>query len=210
MSWHIYIAQCADESLYTGIAKDVQKRISQHNKGKGAKYTRSRRPVVLKASWPAASHSEALKVEYRIKRLNKAEKIRLIYPDMAYNYAKEVVNGRWVEGEFALAMAPTWAYQYAKDILKGRWPEAEPYIIKDTASAYLYAKNVIKARWPEAEPLMVKSPHSCLYTLSVIKERWPAAEAVIAKSDYKQTYLDAFPEAAEDWALNGWIDWLDT
>lgn len=77
MSWHVYIAQCSDGSLYTGIAKDVQKRIGQHNSGRGAKYTRSRLPVVLKAHWPATSYSHALKEEYRIKRLSRAAKLRL-------------------------------------------------------------------------------------------------------------------------------------
>lgn len=77
MNWHVYIAQCSDGSLYTGIAKDVQKRIRQHNSGRGAKYTRSRRPVVLKAHWSTPSQSDALREEYRIKRLSRFEKLRL-------------------------------------------------------------------------------------------------------------------------------------
>ena len=78
MNWHVYMAQCSDGSLYTGIAKDVQNRIVQHNKGKGAKYTRSRRPVVLVAHWLASSHSHALREEYRIKQLSRMAKIGLM------------------------------------------------------------------------------------------------------------------------------------
>lgn len=78
VGWHVYVVQCSDGSLYTGIAKDVQKRVSQHNMGRGAKYTHGRLPVVLKAQWDMASHSAALKEEYRIKQLSRAEKLLLL------------------------------------------------------------------------------------------------------------------------------------
>lgn len=72
------MVRCADESLYTGIAVDVEKRIALHNAGKGAKYTRSRLPVVL--VWQAAmkSATDARKAEIDLKRLSKKEKEKLI------------------------------------------------------------------------------------------------------------------------------------
>jgi putative endonuclease len=76
--WYVYILECADGTLYTGITTDVTKRILTHNKGKGAKYTKARLPVVLKASFEAEDRSKASKEEYRIKQLSRQEKIKLI------------------------------------------------------------------------------------------------------------------------------------
>lgn len=79
-SWQVYIARCADGTLYTGIARDVEKRIAEHNAGKsaGANYTRARRPVVLVYREAAADRSAASRREYRIKQLSRAEKLALI------------------------------------------------------------------------------------------------------------------------------------
>ena len=81
MAWHIYIIECSDGSLYTGITKDLDKRITAHNDGRGAKYTKSRRPVRLRYSEPAADRKNASQREYAIKSLRKAEKMRLITPE---------------------------------------------------------------------------------------------------------------------------------
>ncbi len=79
-SWQVYIARCADGTLYTGIARDAGRRIAEHNAGKaaGANYTRARRPVVLVYSESAENRSEASKREYRIKQLSRAEKLALV------------------------------------------------------------------------------------------------------------------------------------
>lgn len=76
--WYVYILECSDGTLYTGITTDVNKRVLTHNKGKGAKYTRGRIPVVLLASFSVDSKSIALKEEYRIKQLNRADKFLFI------------------------------------------------------------------------------------------------------------------------------------
>jgi putative endonuclease len=73
--WWVYIAKCKDKTLYTGIAKDCSKRIEQHNKGKGAKYTKSRTPLKLIKRFVCHSKSEALKLEYKIKKLSREEKL---------------------------------------------------------------------------------------------------------------------------------------
>jgi putative endonuclease len=78
MTWFIYIVQCADDSLYTGIARDVAARIECHNKGLGARYTRSRLPVRLVHAELAADRGEAQRREYEIKRLPARAKRRLI------------------------------------------------------------------------------------------------------------------------------------
>ena len=77
-SWKLYILRCKDGSLYTGITTDVEKRLAAHNSGKGAKYTRSRRPVELVYQEDCADHSTALRREMEIKALTREERIKLI------------------------------------------------------------------------------------------------------------------------------------
>lgn len=80
--YFVYILKCADESLYTGIATDIQRRIDEHNNSdKGAKYTRARRPVNLLYSEEFPNRSEAQKREYFLKQLTKSQKIDLINLD---------------------------------------------------------------------------------------------------------------------------------
>tara|TARA_Y100001970_G_C14043592_1_gene755122 strand:+ start:643 stop:894 length:252 start_codon:yes stop_codon:yes gene_type:complete len=77
--WYVYIVECADGSLYTGITTSIQRRILEHNYSfKAAKYTRSRRPVRLVYKKECENRSEASKEEYRIKRLKRSEKLKLI------------------------------------------------------------------------------------------------------------------------------------
>lgn len=75
---HTYIVRCADGSLYTGWTTDLARRVAAHNGGCGAKYTRSRRPVALVYHETFATKEEALRRECAIKRLSRAEKLRLI------------------------------------------------------------------------------------------------------------------------------------
>ena len=77
-SWAVYILRCADGTLYTGIAPDVEKRVQKHNEGKGAKYTRGRTPVELVYREEHPNRAEASKREYQIKQLSRAEKLTLI------------------------------------------------------------------------------------------------------------------------------------
>lgn len=78
MSWSVYIVQCADSTLYTGIAKNLTQRIEAHNKGKGAKYTAARRPVTLAYWEEAEDRRQASQREYAIKQLTRFEKLALI------------------------------------------------------------------------------------------------------------------------------------
>ena len=78
--WFVYMLRCADDTLYTGIAKNVESRLDQHNNDnvKGAKYTRARRPVALVYTESCESRSHASKREHSIKKLNRLEKLALI------------------------------------------------------------------------------------------------------------------------------------
>ncbi len=79
-SWSVYIVRCSDGSLYTGIAKDVERRLEEHNHNDqlGAKYTRGRRPVKLVYTETLATRSDAARREHEIKRMKRIEKRKLI------------------------------------------------------------------------------------------------------------------------------------
>jgi putative endonuclease len=76
--WHLYLLECQDGSLYTGITTDVDRRFAEHLNGKGARYTRSHPPRRLLASALIGSRSEALKAELGLKALPRAEKLTAI------------------------------------------------------------------------------------------------------------------------------------
>lgn len=78
LMWSVYIVQCADGTLYTGVAKDVDARLARHNQGVGAKYTRSRIPVRLVFREEAGDHGSALRREIMIKALSAEGKRELI------------------------------------------------------------------------------------------------------------------------------------
>lgn len=67
--WVVYLIQCSDQSLYCGITNNLKNRLAAHNSGRGSKYTRSRRPVELVGVSSEMTRSDALKLEYRVKRL---------------------------------------------------------------------------------------------------------------------------------------------
>src|SRR5579862_2190176 len=74
MAWFLYLLECSDGSVYTGIATDVQARFDKHVSGVGARYTRSRKPVRVLVSFELADRSSASRAEYWVKRLLPAEK----------------------------------------------------------------------------------------------------------------------------------------
>jgi putative endonuclease len=81
--YYVYIVECSDKTLYTGIARDLECRIKEHNTSeKGAKYTRSRRPVKLVYSEEHPDRSSASRREYAIKKMNRKAKQKLLtHPD---------------------------------------------------------------------------------------------------------------------------------
>lgn len=77
MAWYVYLIECRDGSIYTGIAVDVAARYAAHLNGKGARYTRSHPPQRLLAAIEYADRSTASRAEYQIKRLSPADKREL-------------------------------------------------------------------------------------------------------------------------------------
>ena len=97
-NWSVYVVRCSDGTLYTGITKDLERRITEHNSEKGgAKYTKPRRPVRLVYSEQAVSRSAAAQREYQIKKMELKKKKKLInraaisYRDLT-NKRKELTN----------------------------------------------------------------------------------------------------------------------
>jgi putative endonuclease len=76
--WFLYVLECRNGVLYTGIAKDVEARFAVHVKGKGAMFTRLNRPVRILARAAMATRSEALRAEYAFKQLSRADKLRWV------------------------------------------------------------------------------------------------------------------------------------
>ena len=77
-AWHVYIVQCEDGTLYCGMAIDVPMRVAAHNAGRGAKYTRGRRPVKLVYARKCVSRAEAAREEARLKRLGRRQKLAIV------------------------------------------------------------------------------------------------------------------------------------
>ena len=78
-TYKVYMVECSDRSIYTGIAKDIDKRLGQHSKGVGSKYVRTRLPIQLQWSSKEMDLSNALKMEYQIKQWTRAKKLKWIY-----------------------------------------------------------------------------------------------------------------------------------
>jgi len=76
--WFLYMLKCSDASLYTGIAKDIEKRFKAHSSGKGARYTRTRLPLAIVYREPCQSRADALVREFNIKKLTPKRKQTLV------------------------------------------------------------------------------------------------------------------------------------
>jgi putative endonuclease len=77
-SWYVYLARCADDTLYCGIARDVEARIQAHNAGRGARYTRGRGPLTVLLTRRCQDQGLALRIERAVKRLTRTEKVALM------------------------------------------------------------------------------------------------------------------------------------
>ncbi len=80
MTWKVYMLRCADDSLYTGVTTDVDRRLDEHNTDnkKGARYTRVRRPVTLVYQEDCQDRAQACSREYQLKKLPRLEKLKLV------------------------------------------------------------------------------------------------------------------------------------
>ncbi len=78
--WYLYVLRCADGTLYTGITKNLKRRVAEHTAGHGARYTQPRRPVTVIAAWryDEDGHARALRAEQRFKRLRRQKKLSVV------------------------------------------------------------------------------------------------------------------------------------
>ncbi len=83
-NWKLYILQCKDGTFYTGITKDIERRLAEHASGKGAKYTRGRAPLKLVYTESFKTRSDALMRENKIKSLTRSVKLELIASNLSY------------------------------------------------------------------------------------------------------------------------------
>jgi predicted GIY-YIG superfamily endonuclease len=88
--WWVYILRCADGTLYTGMAGDVERRFRTHSRGRGAKYTRSRLPLELVYREECESRSAALRREAAIKALTRSQKLELVEQGTAGDKSGEI------------------------------------------------------------------------------------------------------------------------
>jgi len=90
MAWSVYMLLCEDHSVYVGVSTNVEARYAKHVVGKGAKYTRSHRPVKLLRTWDCTNHSEALKLEHYFKGLSHARKLYAVAYGLRSGIPKDV------------------------------------------------------------------------------------------------------------------------
>ena len=93
-AWFVYVARCADGTLYTGTARDVAARLAQHDRGKGARYTRGRGPLALLAKRRCRSRGDALRLELAVKALPRAEKEALASARRFRTFAERTLAAR--------------------------------------------------------------------------------------------------------------------
>ncbi|MGS2722420.1 GIY-YIG nuclease family protein [Porticoccus sp. GXU_MW_L64] len=90
--WHLYIIRTANSALYTGISTDVERRLAEHNSGKGAKALRGKGPLQLVYRCQIGDHSQALRLEAAVKKLNKQKKEQLVAGELDVDQVAELEN----------------------------------------------------------------------------------------------------------------------
>jgi hypothetical protein len=128
--------------------------------------------AILKGEdWTAFYYARAMG-----RRWGPAEKKILAEKDVVtcFDYADQVIKGRWPEAEKFIIKNPDFALRYAIQVIKGRWPEAEKFIIKNPDFALLYANNFFGGKWEEYEKSIINDTERCyLYAKDAIKGRLP-------------------------------------
>ena len=92
--FYTYMIRCTDNSIYTGMTNDLEKRLEKHVNGEGAKYTKSHKAKRIEAAWRSKQKSLACKLEYQIKHLTKQQKEELINGEKLSNYLKGKIDCR--------------------------------------------------------------------------------------------------------------------
>ena len=92
--YYTYMVRCEDNSIYTGMTNNLEKRVEEHLSKKGAKYTKSHNAIKLETAWKSKNKSSACKLEYQIKNLAKQQKENLINGEKLSTYLKGKIDGR--------------------------------------------------------------------------------------------------------------------
>ena len=88
-AWFVYLVECRDGTLYTGVARDVERRVGEHNAGRGARYTRGRGPVKIVAASRAMEKRAAYRLEWSIKQMPRARKAAAVCDERAHGRRRE-------------------------------------------------------------------------------------------------------------------------
>jgi len=133
--WYLYIVECSDSTLYTGITTDIKRRIKEHNSGRGAKYTRGKGPVILRHLREFKNRSDATKAELKTKKFRRAKKLSIIERFALPGDLVEL-TGRYtgIKTRYALVIRVR-DYQYAKYVKEG----AAIYEMSDGTTGFSYA-----------------------------------------------------------------------
>ena len=92
LPWYLYVVRCSDGTLYTGVARNVKERLATHERGRGARYTRGRGPFELCAVRRCADKGRALRLEYAVKQLTRAEKETMLAERRLAAFARKVLG----------------------------------------------------------------------------------------------------------------------
>ena len=141
--WYLYVVCCSDSTLYTGITTDIKRRISQHNSGRGAKYTKGRGPVKLMHIRQYKNRSDASKAEAKFKKFKRTKKLQII-DNFALPGEIVELTGRYTGNKSRFAMViRVRDYVYGKYTKEG----AAIYDMSDGTKGFSYAYSRIDTRY---------------------------------------------------------------
>ena len=147
------------------------------------------------------TENEAVPISYKFELIELLTPVTGISKEnshsLALQYALEVVEGRWPEGEEAIGKDARSALDYAimlkENGIMDRWPAGEEAISKDSDTGYQYARKILEGRWPEGEEAISKHSISAFdYAINVVKGEWPEGEEAISTESYSAFYYAVF------------------
>ncbi|MEK7915052.1 GIY-YIG nuclease family protein [Burkholderia contaminans] len=179
MSWFLYLIECADDSVYTGITTDVAARFDEHASGKGARYTRSRKPRAVLASFPLPDRSSASRAEYWVKRLTAVQKRELAAGLRTLESVLPAVAAVDTSGDVAGLKAGARGRKKAKNV-----DSAEKAV--ETGKSPKKAGKAGKAEKVDKPVKAAKSPKATK-AAPVAKRKKPDSDAVAKKTSSRDT-----------------------
>jgi len=188
MSWFLYLIECADDSVYTGITTDVAARFDEHASGKGARYTRSRKPRAVLASFPLPDRSSASRAEYWVKRLTAVQKRELAAGLRTLESVLPAVVAVETSGDAAGSKAGARGRKKAKNV----------DIAEKTVETGKKPKKAGKAGKAEKvdKPAKATKPSRATKAAPVAKRKKPDSDAVARKTSSRDTPVKTDKPAA--------------